>query len=38
MLDHLENDILQKTGFKVENHQAKFFGLCSKCQEKKKKA
>ena len=38
MLDHLEQDILEKTGFLVENHQAKFFGICKKCREKQKKA
>ena len=38
MLDHLEEDIFKKTGFKVENHQAKFFGICRKCWEKKKNA
>ena len=38
MLEHLEEDIFKKTGFKVENHQAKFFGICGKCREKKSKA
>ena len=38
MLDHLEEDIFKKTGFKVENHQAKFFGICKNCQEKQKKS
>lgn len=32
MLDELENDIVVKTGFKVDNHQVKFFGICKNCQ------
>ena len=32
MLDDLEIDIMQKCGFKVTDHQVKFFGLCEECQ------
>ena len=38
MMDELESGIFKQTGFKVENHQAKFFGVCKKCQEKQNKA
>lgn len=34
MLDTLEADIAQKCGFKVTDHQVKFFGLCEECQKK----
>ena len=32
LLDDLENDIEQKMGFHVENHQVKFYGICKECQ------
>ena len=34
LLDELEGDIQQKMGFKVLNHQVKFFGTCKECQGK----
>lgn len=34
MLDTLEADIMEKCGFKVTDHQVKFFGLCEECQKK----
>lgn len=34
MLDALETDIMKKCGFKVTDHQVKFFGLCEECQKK----
>ena len=34
MLDNLEVDIMKKCGFKVTDHQVKFFGLCEECQKK----
>ena len=32
LLDNLEADIKEKLGFKVENHQVKFYGICKECQ------
>ena len=32
MLEDLENDIAQKSGFKIVDHQVKFFGICKECQ------
>ncbi|ACR80218.1 MULTISPECIES: Fur family transcriptional regulator [Kosmotoga] len=32
LLDGLENLIEEKTGFKITDHQLKFYGLCSECQ------
>ena len=32
MLDDLEADIMKKCGFKVTDHQVKFFGLCEECR------
>lgn len=32
MLDALEDDIHKKCGFRVVDHQVKFFGLCEECQ------
>ncbi len=32
LLDDLERDIKTKTGFSVQDHQVKFFGLCKECQ------
>ena len=34
MLDTLEADIMEKCGFKVTDHQVKFFGLCEECRKK----
>jgi Fur family ferric uptake transcriptional regulator len=34
LLDELEDDIQQKMGFKVLNHQVKFYGTCKECQGK----
>lgn len=34
LLDNLENDIAEKSGFKIHDHQVKFFGICKECQEK----
>ena len=33
LLDDLEEDIRRKIGFKVENHQVKFYGICKECQQ-----
>jgi Fur family ferric uptake transcriptional regulator len=32
LLDDLENLISQKSGFKIVNHEVKFFGYCATCQ------
>lgn len=32
LLDDLEKDIQAKTGFIVQDHQVKFFGICKECQ------
>ena len=32
-LDELEADIAKKSGFKILNHEVKFVGYCSECQE-----
>lgn len=32
MLEDLEADIRKKCGFRVTDHQVKFFGLCEECQ------
>lgn len=34
MLDALEDAFSKKYGFKVTDHVAKFYGVCSKCQQK----
>ena len=34
LLDDLEHKIASQSGFKIENHEAKFFGYCKECQEK----
>lgn len=34
LLDDLEADIEKKMGFKVCDHQVKFFGICKECQAK----
>ena len=33
LLENLEADINNKTGFKVSDHQVKFFGICKECSE-----
>ena len=33
LLDDLERDISSKSGFKILDHQVKFFGTCKECQE-----
>ncbi len=32
LLEDLEKDIQAKTGFIVQDHQVKFFGICKECQ------
>ena len=32
LLDDLERDISNKSGFKILDHQVKFFGICKECQ------
>ena len=34
LLENLEQDISQKSGFKIKDHQVKFYGICKECQEK----
>ena len=34
LLENLEHDIEQKTGFQVVDHHVKFFGICKECQAK----
>lgn len=34
LLEHLEQDISVKSGFKIRDHQVKFYGICKECQEK----
>ena len=36
LLEPLEDDIKEKLGFTVSDHQVKFFGLCKECQEAQK--
>ena len=36
LLDDLEKIIEQKSDFKIENHEVKFFGYCSDCRRKLK--
>lgn len=31
LLDDLEDNIMEKTGFKVVNHEVKFYGYCADC-------
>lgn len=33
LLEPLEQDIQEKSGFKISDHQVKFFGLCKECQD-----
>lgn len=35
LLEVLENDIAQKSQFKIVDHQVKFYGYCQECQEKR---
>jgi len=32
LLEHLEDEIENKYGFKIVNHKLKFYGYCSKCR------
>lgn len=34
LLDELEKIIAKKSGFKIVNHEVKFFGYCSECKKK----
>lgn len=34
LLENLEEALTKTNGFKVINHQVKFFGICSECQQK----
>ena len=33
LLENLEQDIESKSGFRIMNHQVKFFGYCKECQD-----
>ncbi len=33
LLENLEQDIANKSGFRILDHQVKFFGYCKECQE-----
>ncbi|WP_297812440.1 Fur family transcriptional regulator [uncultured Finegoldia sp.] len=35
-VEKIEQDLEQKTGFKIDSHQLEFRGLCPDCQKKKK--
>ena len=37
LLDVLEEKIMATTGFRVSDHEVKFFGVCRECREKEKK-
>ncbi|MGC9384898.1 MAG: Fur family transcriptional regulator [Kosmotogaceae bacterium] len=37
LLDELEHIAEKKTGFEIDDHQVKFYGLCPECLKKKKK-
>ena len=32
LLDELEADVAEKSGFKITDHQVKFYGYCKECQ------
>jgi Fur family peroxide stress response transcriptional regulator len=34
MLEHLTQELAQKTGFRILNHRLDFFGICPECQPK----
>ena len=34
LLDELEADVAEKSGFQILNHEVKFFGYCSECRGK----
>ena len=36
LLDELEADIAEKSGFQIVNHEVKFFGYCSECRKENK--
>ena len=38
LLEDLEQDIAEKSGFQIIDHQVKFFGVCKECQEKEREA
>ena len=33
LLDELERDIADKSGFRIIDHQVKFYGYCRECRE-----
>lgn len=33
LLENLEQDIMEKSGFSITDHQVKFFGFCRECQD-----
>lgn len=33
LLDELEADVAEKSGFKITDHQVKFYGYCKECQD-----
>ena len=33
LLEKLENEIEEENGFKIVDHNVKFFGYCASCQE-----
>ncbi len=33
LLENLEQDIMEKSGFNITDHQVKFFGYCKECQD-----
>ncbi len=35
LLDELEKEVFEKTGFKIVDHQVKLYGYCHKCQQEK---
>ena len=35
LLDSLEQEVLEKLGFVVTDHEVKLYGLCQECREKK---
>lgn len=34
LLDSLEEEVMEKLGFLVTNHEVKLYGLCSECRTK----
>ena len=37
LLDSLEEEVMEKLGFLVTNHEVKLYGLCSECRKKNEK-